>query len=661
MTFRITRSGLSLDGRDWPTPRRTAVSNTSTFVPLLVITVLAAFVPLLVSRLPVIRLPIVVGEILAGIVIGKSGFNLVQSTPILDFLAEFGFVFLMFLSGLEVSLDSLFAAAGADGRQSRWARPIPLAGIIFVLTVSLGISIGFGLETAGLVRNPVLMGLILSTTSLGIVVPVLKERGLTVTPYGQTVLITALISDFVTLLLLSVEIAIVNRGAGLDLLLVLVLFVAFVAAAAVGRWTRRWPALARITEELSHATAQFRVRGAFALMIVWVVLSDALGVEVILGAFLAGAVISVSRHGANSPLREKLEAIGYGFFIPLFFIMVGAGFDLPALLVSPRALALVGVLLVAAYAVKFLPALLLRQLFSWRETWAAGALISSRLSLIIAASAIALSTGMITPSVNSALILVAVVTCTVSPVLFGRILGARQVRERKGVIIVDTDQQGRLLAGRLRRAGEPVVFVGADAEQADQVRRAGYTAIAGNPVDAAVLALAGAADARALVALARAPETVLAVSRLATAQFQIPTVIARVDDPGLARDLATLQVQVVQPAMATVIALESALRFPLTFSILTEESDDVDLLDVRLYNRALAGRTLSQVRLPGNVLVLGIRRQGEIVVPHGATVLHRGDTLMLLGGPLDLRDARALLESHAPRAGSNGRAPHEEA
>lgn len=203
----------------------------SPFVPLLLITLLAVMVPVLANRTPLIRLPIVVGEILAGMIIGQSGFNLVQPSPTLSFLAEFGFTFLMFLSGLEVNLELLFAPPPGRGSRPRWQRPIPLALMWFFLSVLLAVLIGLGLTTFGLARNAILMGLILSTTSLGIVVPILKERGLTPTTYGQVLLISALISDFVTLLLLSVAIAFFSQGLSLNLLLVMVLLVVFIVAA----------------------------------------------------------------------------------------------------------------------------------------------------------------------------------------------------------------------------------------------------------------------------------------------------------------------------------------------------------------------------------------------------------------------------------------------
>ncbi|MGA7670770.1 MAG: cation:proton antiporter, partial [Nitrolancea sp.] len=548
----------------------------SPFVPLLIITLIAAVMPIVVNRLGGGRLPIVVGEILAGIVIGKSGFDLIHATESTDFLAEFGFVFLMFLSGLEVDFRALFRRGEETNGRPSWQRPVPLASIGFAVTVLVAIGIGYGFSAADLTRSPILMGLILSTTSLGIVLPVLKERGLTPTAYGQTVLVMAVISDFATLLLLSIVIAVISRGVGPELLLFTLVLGAFAVAAKVGPWVRRLPFMTRVMDELSHATAQIQVRGSFALMVAWVVLANQLGVEVILGAFLAGATISLSSGSHESPLRGKLDAIGYGFFIPIFFIMVGARFDLSALLDSPRGLLLVPLMLVAAYGVKLLANLPLRSLFSWRETVAASLLLSSRLSLIIAASAIALDLEIISPAVNSAIILVAIVTSTLSPLLFSIALPPSIAVKREGVIILGTEQLARLLGERVHAAGEPVTFLGHHPDQLVKLEELGFTAVVGKPSDLQVLQLAGAETARALVAVSNASDVVLDVCREARERFGIPDLIARADDPEQVRELQALGVRVVQPVMATVLGLEGALFYPSAITMMSERGDDVE-------------------------------------------------------------------------------------
>ncbi len=615
----------------------------SPFFALLVITLLAFAVPLLSNKVRIVRMPIVVGEILAGILIGRSGLNWVQPSPTLEFLADFGFTFLMFLSGLEVSFESLAVPAAGDDRRPRWLKPIPLSLLYTAITFILGVAVGFGLADMGLTRNPILMGLVLSTTSLGIVVPTLKEHGRTTSAYGQTVLVAALISDFVTLLLLSLILAVYRRGFSLDIFLFLVLLGAFMAAAQLGRWVNKIPVFPKLLSELSHATAQIQVRGSFALMVIWVVLAQSMGVEIILGAFLAGAIMSASGQGHESPLRAKLDAIGYGFFIPIFFITVGAEFDLRNLIDSRAALLLVPLLIGAAYLIKLLPALVFRFRFSWRRTIAAGFLLSSRLSLIIAVSAIALSLDLISPVTNAAILLVAVVTCTFSPLLFARILPPEAAPQRRGVLILGADQLSMLLGARLRQGGEEVTFVTADPQAMEGLAERGFAGIPGDPEDENVLAKAGALHARALIAMSRDPQKLLSVCRSARGHFQIPNVIARADDRQLVRELERMKVSVVQPAMAVALALEGALHFPAAFSVLMDKGDNVDVLDVPLENLRLDGRPLRRLRLPGDALVLGIQRQGEVLVPHGDTVVWKGDTLMLVGSPEALREASTIL------------------
>ncbi len=614
------------------------------FFSLLLITILAVVVPVITSRLRVLRLPLVVGEILAGIVIGQSGFNLVHRAPTLDFLAEFGFVFLMFLSGLEVSFSSLSHSLRDGKRRFRLGGPVPLAILNFLLTLLLATGIGFGLQHFGMTRSAILMGLILSTTSLGIVVPILKERGLTDSPYGQLLLVSSLVSDFATLLLLSLTIGIISHGFSVEILFFLFLFAAFLVAARIGQWAKRIPGLVRMIDELSHATAQLRVRGAFALMVILVALAQALGVELILGAFLAGAITSLLGGDDKSPLREKLDAIGYGFFVPIFFINVGANFDLSSLLSSRPALLLVPVLIVAAYLVKFIPALVFLRGNGWRKTFAAGALLSSRLSLIIAASAIALDLKLVSPAANSAVILLAIVTCTISPILFNKILPRQgSATARGGVLILGTDQLAMLLGQRLKLVGEDVVFLGRDQAQLRHLSAIGLRSVLGDAGDPEVLRKTNIAEARGLIAVTADAALAVRVCRIAREEFNVPAIIARADDPATIAELTELKVKVVQPAMAVALALEGAFHFPSAFGMMMDQGDNVSVVDVPLQNPDFAGRSLRRLKIAGNALVVGVQRDGEVLVPNGGTVLQLRDTLMLVGKPEALQEARRQL------------------
>ena len=396
------------------------------FAPLLIVVMLALLVPLLLSSVrKQLAVPIVVGEMIAGMIVGNSGFGwVVPENGALELLKELGFVLLMFLSGMEIDFRSLRGADPRQPGQQAHRRPLSVAVLNFATTLLLAGGFAWGLKSIGATRDPWMMALILSTTALGVVVPILKEAGLNQTLFGQTILLATVIADFVTMFLISVLVAIISRGLTAEILLVFLLFVAFFFAASFGSFLRRIESLQRIIQELSHATAQIKVRAALSTLLIFVVLAEKLGIEIIVGAFLAGAIVSLLRTPEDRELSSQLEAIGFGFFIPIFFIMVGVDFNLPALLSSTGALLSVPVLLVAAIAVKVIPALLFRLNHTWQEALAAGILMCPRLSLIIAAAAIGEKLGIIDESVNAAIVLVAIVTVTASPLAFLRVFPA---------------------------------------------------------------------------------------------------------------------------------------------------------------------------------------------------------------------------------------------
>jgi Kef-type K+ transport system membrane component KefB/Trk K+ transport system NAD-binding subunit len=616
------------------------------FFSLLLITTLAAVVPALAARFRQFYIPVVIGEIFVGILIGKSGLNLIEPSPILEFLSEFGFVFLMFISGLEVDLSAFSSANGRAGRTAFWKTPLFLAFTAFLLTLAGSFAAAWKLEQMGLVENPIIMGLILSTTSLGIVVPILKERDMAGTGYGQLVLLAALIADFLTLVLLGLAFSLLKTGFVLHFTLLLALLALFGAGIRLGVHARRVRAMKKL-KRMSSATSQIRVRGSIALMVAWVALARLLGTEVILGAFMAGVIVSVMAGSGESSLREKLDAMGFGFFIPIFFISVGTRFDFQALVQSPGALMLLPLLVLAAYAVKLVPALLFRLAFSWRESLAAGLLLSSRLSLIIAASALALDLGIIGADINAIIIVLAAVTCMLSPLLFNRIAPAAQESERHGVIVIGINHLTSPLVERLSMEGETVNVLKCPWDSAKVPPDRCSEIITGNPEDEKTLAKLGAERAGALVSVLDDPEMNVNVCRMAAETFGIPVIVSRADDPAVLSTLRDMGVRVIQPGLATVLALEGALRFPAAFDMLSEHRGNMEIGESAIRNRRFDGAAVQALRLPGNTLVMGIRRDGDVIVPRGDTVLKLGDVLMLVGKIDDVEEAKRMLRSRS--------------
>jgi Kef-type K+ transport system membrane component KefB len=403
----------------------------TSFIPLLIVVGAAVVTGAVLPRLPWVRVPVVVGEILTGILLGKSGLALIpvpspeHPQPWLELLSLFGFTFLMFLSGLEIDVRSISVAITgehAGQKDTGSMRALLLRTFtIFGATLLVSLLLSEGLVLAGLIDTPYVMALIMSTTSVGLVMPLLKERGEADSTFGQTVILSAVVADFVTMLLITVVVAFYeHHELTLDLLVFGTLFLVFFALYWVGKkLLHREESIVKRLAFAAPRTAELPVRASLTMMLLFVVLSQYIGSEIILGAFLAGALVSaLSPKTAHGLLGMKLDAIGFGLFIPIFFIMVGVQFDIGSLLEDRSGLLLVPILVGFAFVVKVVPSLLLAKFFGRRNAIAAGFLISSRLSLIIAASAIGLRLGVITEAVNSAIILVAIITCVVSPAVY---------------------------------------------------------------------------------------------------------------------------------------------------------------------------------------------------------------------------------------------------
>lgn len=609
------------------------------FAPLLIIAVLAFFVPLVLARFNAI--PIVVGEILVGILIGRSGLNWVEpDEPAVLILSEIGFAFLMFLSGLEIDFSLLTRLPAR--RQKGQPSPLSLAFVNFLATVLFAIPVGFALVRLDLTGDPWMMALILSTTSLGIVMPVLKERGLSSGVFGQTVVLAALLADFFTMLLITVYVTLFSNGLTIEILLIGVLFIAFLMTYRLGLTQLRRPAVRRLIESLEAATSQFKVRGSIALMLAFVVLAEFVDVELILGAFLAGAVLSLLSTRDEEGLREKLEAFGFGFFIPVFFIGVGIDFDLPLLLENSMALQLAPVLLLVSIMIKLLAALVFRRAFSWRDTFAAGWLLSARLSLIIAAAAIGLRIGVISEGTNAAIIFVAALTSTLAPLVSNSLLPAREERGPRRFLIYGAANLGLQVAQDLRRHGETVLFLEPEGRLVKLVRKEGFEVIQGDGT-ADCLREAAVTDVETLLVLSGDDEVNYSVSETAIG-MGTQSIVVNVNEPSRLPEFRQLGVRAITPAMLRPMMLASLARNPDLFTLLTSTPDERDIREVWMLNPVFENRTVSSVVFPGDSLVLTIYRDDEIRVPHGSTRLQVGDRLTILGEMDSLDAVQRLLE-----------------
>ncbi len=241
-------------------------------------------------------------------------------------------------------------------------------------------------------QDPALLTIILSATALGLVVPVIKDAGATSTPFGQSVIVGATVAEVGAILLLSILFGAEGGPGTRSGLLVTFALVVVVMATAVGVGAR-WTHLQRVIVSLQETTAQIRVRLAVVLLVGLTALASEFGLETILGAFVAGVVISVlDQEGCQHPhFRPKLEAVGFGLLIPIFYVTTGLQLDVRGLLADGEALLRVPVFLVLLVLVRGTPAVLYRQDLGTRQAAAAGLLQATSLPFIVASTQVGLS------------------------------------------------------------------------------------------------------------------------------------------------------------------------------------------------------------------------------------------------------------------------------
>jgi Kef-type K+ transport system membrane component KefB len=378
------------------------------FTNLVIVAAIAVAAPMLLGFFPSIRVPAVVLEIIAGIIVGPSGLGWVEIDEPIEILALMGLAFLLFLAGLEIDASRLRGGL------------LRLASVGFLLTIVLGVATGTALDAGGFVESPLLVGIALMATSLGLVVPVLKDAGQTETPLGQLVIASSSVADFGAVVLLTLFFSGEDTGAGVKLVLLggfgLLVVAAALGLSRLGRSMRLEGVLLR----LQDTTAEIRIRIAVLILVAFVALAEQLGLEAILGAFLAGAILNMVDRDAMSThphFRIKLEAIGYGFLVPVFFIASGLRFDLQALLDSPSAIARVPLFLLALLVVRGLPAALYRSTIEPREAVAAGLLQATSLPFLVTAAAIGLELGELTPETGAALVSAGLLSVIVFPIV----------------------------------------------------------------------------------------------------------------------------------------------------------------------------------------------------------------------------------------------------
>jgi monovalent cation:H+ antiporter-2, CPA2 family len=591
---------------------------------LLIVILVAFLTPIILHKFKLNIIPVVVAEILMGLIIGKSGFNLVETDMWLETLSSLGFIFLMFLSGLEIDFKA-FSGSNKRGKLPNGKlepNTFVVAMIIFAGVFIVSLVLSYLFVVAGFVSNAFLMTLIISTISLGVVVPTLKEAHLMKTAIGQIILLVAVIADLVTMILLAVFVSLQEGGGDTWLLLIL-----FAAGVLIYFLSKQFKNLTFL-ESMATGTIQIGTRGVFTLIILLVAISETVGAENILGAFLAGVLVSLL--SPNPELIHKLDSFGYGFLIPIFFVMIGVDLDIWTLFGEPRLILLIPLLLIALLISKLVPVYVLKIWYDNKTVVASGVLLTTTLSLVIAAATIGERIGVITKEMGGMFILVAVITSVFTPIVFKKLFPMETQQMKKVKIAFIGANQYTLPVYRELKSGlyEPTIYHTKQEKSEQQITESIFEIVDLTDFSEASLNETDVDEADVVV-ISTGKEEVNAKLGMALKEKGVDRVICRVESPKLEANLKENEIEIFSTLRSTNTLLRAVIESPHVINILTNQESS--LYEIHLLNRKFERMTLREFPFTGDVIFVRIFRGKDSIVPHGETELHLFDRLIVTG------------------------------
>lgn len=591
---------------------------------LFLVVLLALVIPIFMARFQISNVPTAVAEIIVGIVMGSSGFNLITSTHDLTFLSNLGVILLMFLSGMEIDFDLLQRKNNPKGKSQagKTVDPLKTAITAFIGIVVMAFVLAYILRLTGLFSEVMLAAIILMTVALGVVIATLKEKDILGRPIGQTILLTAVLGEVIPLLLLTIY-ASVNGGNAEQLWLIILLFAA--AIFLLRRFKQPYLWFAKITK----ATTQLDIRLAFFLIFALVTVAERVGAENILGAFLAGVVMKLLE--PSEATKDKLTSIGYGFFIPIFFIMTGVGLNLRSLFAHPSSLMLLPVLVIFLFIAKAPVVLTYMRYFQKKNAFAGGFLTATTITIVLPTLQVARKLHAITSTQSNAFILAAVIVCILSPIVFNSnfvLLPEDKIKEK--VAIVGANAVTVPVAHDLHANWYSVkMFTDKKNQYKTYDSRVENLTFLPN-LDEETLEKGGVFDGDIVVAANRADEDNIKIARMAK-EKGVNRVIARLSevDSKTLTEFNEKGIEVFNSTNVHVALMRAMIESPTVYRIMTDTKNI--LYSVKVKNTHYTGRQLMDLEFIDQITVSRIKRGDEWLIPRGATEIEPEDILVFSG------------------------------
>ncbi|MHC5522140.1 monovalent cation:proton antiporter family protein [Ligilactobacillus saerimneri] len=613
-------------------------------VSLLLVTIVAFFVPLLLAKFKVSILPTSVAEILVGIILGKSCLNVIHIDSSLAYLSTLGVIMLMFLSGLEIDF-SLFKknVDPSPLEQKRMAAtpntsPLLAASIAYVLSVVTSFILAMLFKVSGLFTDVALATILFATVSLGIVISLLKENELLSKKFGQAVLLFAIFGEVVPMLALTVYSS-VHSGRGGSLWLISLLFI--LAAFLFHRFRRFFT----FFDNINKSTTQLDIRLSFMVIIALVLTATGVGAENIFGAFVAGIVVKLLEPVKST--QRHLDAVGYGFLIPFFFILTGVKLDIPALMQSPTTLILIPLFFIA-YVVAKLPAYFgFVRRFSKRNAAAASFLSGTTITLVLATLQVAEELHVISSQQSGAFMLAAILTCIFGPLVFNK-LYRPEVEDMKKtqVSIIGANLVTVSAAQQLSKEWYDVtLFTDRDKNYSTYNSQANVQKLASTDVQCLIDNEVFDTDILLLAHLDTSTNVKLAT---AAKEYGVPRVICRLEnrEPMDTTENALLAqgIEVFDAFDTNVGMTRSMVETPSMLRFIQQE--DFSIFEIEVTNAKYDGTDIKDLPGTDKLTISRIIRAGKTIAPHGNTRIRLYDHLLLTG---DKNTARELQQKIGKR------------
>ena len=405
-----------------------------TLTTLVLIALAAVLAPLLSELTGRLAVPEIVIQIGFGILMGPYVFNLAHVDNVITGLSDLGLTYLIFLAGYELDLDRIRG------------KPLELAAAGWAVSLAIGMAAAFALVSAGLARDTVVVGLALTTTALGTLIPILNDAGVMPTPFGSYISAIGTVGEFGPVV--AVALLLTNKEPVVTSLLLLLFVVVAVVTVLVAARDQP-PGVVSLLSRHLESSAQLPVRISLLLIVLLVLLAEVLGLDVLLGAFAAGIVIRLfSAGGESAAIKAKLEAIGFGFLIPIFFVVSGIEFDLHVFIHHPVSLWRVPVFLVLMLVARGAPVFLLyRKVLKPAQRMPMAFFSATGLPLIVVITSIALEERRMLEVNAASLVAAGMLSVMLFPLLglgrLGKVGPHRHRRERAGRKLERPSSTGR--------------------------------------------------------------------------------------------------------------------------------------------------------------------------------------------------------------------------